>query len=30
MTEMTPPQINNQKLQIQTWWFTALLITVNV
>ena len=30
MTEMTPPQINNQKLQIQTWWFTALLIAVNV
>lgn len=29
MTETTPPQIN-QKLQIQTWWFTALLIAVNV
>jgi membrane associated rhomboid family serine protease len=29
MTETTPPQIN-QKLQIQTWWFTAILIAVNV
>lgn len=29
MTETTPPQIN-QKLQMQTWWFTALLIAVNV
>ena len=29
MTEMTPPQVN-QKLQIQTWWFTALLIAINV
>ncbi|MDM1019528.1 rhomboid family intramembrane serine protease [Acinetobacter sp. VNK23] len=30
MTEMTPPQINNQKLRIQAWWFTAVLIAVNV
>ena len=29
MTDMTPPQIN-QKLRIHTWWFTALLIAVNV
>lgn len=29
MTETTPPQIN-QKTQIQTWWFTAVLIAVNV
>ena len=29
MTETTPPQIT-QKLQIQIWWFTALLITINV
>lgn len=29
MTETTPPQIN-QKLQMQTWWFTTLLIAVNV
>lgn len=29
MTKTTPPQIN-QKLQMQTWWFTALLIAVNV
>lgn len=29
MTETTPPQIN-QKLQIQTWWFTAILIAINV
>lgn len=29
MTEHTPPQIN-QTLQIKAWWFTALLIAVNV
>lgn len=29
MTETTPPQIT-QKLQLQTWWFTALLIAINV
>ena len=29
MTETTPPQIT-QKLQIQIWWFTALLIAINV
>lgn len=29
MTETTPPQIN-QKIQIQTWWFTAVLLAVNV
>lgn len=29
MTETTPPQIT-QKLQLQIWWFTALLIAINV
>ena len=29
MTATTPPQIN-QKLNLQLWWFTALLIAVNV
>ena len=28
MTEARPPQIT-QKLQIRTWWFTALLISIN-
>ena len=29
MTEPRPPQIN-QKLQLHTWWFTVLLIAINV
>ena len=30
MSELSPPAVSTRKLQIQLWWITALLITINV
>ena len=30
MSKLYPPQVNTSKLEIHLWWFTALLIAINI